>query len=146
MDVTIREAHPADALSVVQLVREMAEEENEETPVTEAYVAQYLASPGSGILIAEAVGQAAGLLSYTLRPSLFHAATACLIELLAVRKDARSRGVGGALIQELLARTRALGCAEVSVSTMPDNAGAIRFYREHGLTEEALFLEKHLTR
>jgi ribosomal protein S18 acetylase RimI-like enzyme len=143
MDITIRDARPADAQVIVQIVREMAEEDNERTPVTEAYVAQYLASPGSGILLAEAGRNIAGLLTYSFRPGLFHAAPSCLIEQLAVRKEARSRGAGGALIKELLARTAALQCAEVSVSVMPDNAGAIRFYRRHGLTEEAVFLEKH---
>jgi len=26
---------------------------------------------------------------------------------------------------------------------MPDNAGALRFYRTYGLVDEAVFLEKH---
>ncbi len=36
--------------------------------------------------------------------------------------------------------------AEVSVTTMPDNQGAIRFYKRHGLVDEAVFLEKHFER
>lgn len=143
MDVIIREARPADTLAIVTLVREMAQEDNETSPVTEAYVAQCLASPGSVILLAEAGRQIAGLLNYSLRPNLFHAAPACLIELLVVRKDTRSRGVGGALLTEVFARAAKLGCAEVSTSAMPDNDGALRLYRRHGLTEEAVFLEHH---
>ncbi|MBN1438983.1 MAG: GNAT family N-acetyltransferase [Anaerolineales bacterium] len=143
MDYSIREATPADAPDIVALVRETSQEDNEHTPLTEAYVGEYLAAPDSGILLAEADGQTAGLLSYSIRPGLFHAAPSCLIELLVVRKPLRGRGAGGALLKKMLARAAALGCAEVSVSTMPDNAGAIRFYRRHGLTEEAVFLEKH---
>ncbi len=143
MHITVRDALPADAPGIVRIIQESAAEDKEPTPVTEAYVAHYLDSPGSGILIADSQDQTAGLLSYSIRPGLFHAAPSCLIELLLVRADLRGRGAGSALVKELLARAGALGCAEVSVSTMPDNAGAIRFYRRHGLTEEAVFLEKH---
>jgi len=38
-----------------------------------------------------------------------------------------------------------LGCAEVSVSTMPDNVDALQFYKAHGLVDEAILLEKHLS-
>jgi ribosomal protein S18 acetylase RimI-like enzyme len=38
-----------------------------------------------------------------------------------------------------------MGCAEVSVSTLSDNEDAQRFYRSHGLVDEAVFLEKHFT-
>ena len=145
MDITVRDARPADAHSIVAIIRESAAEDKEHSPVTEAYVGEYLATPGSGILIADAEGRAAGLLSYSIRPGLFHAAPSCLVELLLVRKGMRGRGAGSALMQALLERTGAPGCAEVSVSTMPDNAGAIRFYRRHGLTEETVFLERHFT-
>ena len=143
MDIKIRDALPADARAVTALVRGMAEEDKEHSPITEAYVAEYRAAPGSGILVAELEGSPAGVLSYSIRPGLFHAAPSCLIELLWVRADARGRGAGRTLLKMLLARAAALGCAEVSVSTMPGNAGAIRFYRRHGLTEEAVFLESH---
>jgi ribosomal protein S18 acetylase RimI-like enzyme len=145
MEFTIRDAQPADADVLVRIIRETADEDNEHTPVSESYVKEYVASPGSGILLAEAEGAAAGLLSYSICPNLFHAAPSCLIELLVIRKDSRNHGAGSALVKTLLDRAGTLGCAEVSVSTMPDNAGAIRFYRRHGLTEEAVFLEKHLT-
>jgi hypothetical protein len=41
-------------------------------------------------------------------------------------------------------RTAVQVCAEVSVSTMPDNQEAIRFYNKLGLVDEAIFLERHL--
>jgi len=143
MDITIRDAKPGDAPAIVSLIREMAHEDGESTPITETCAAQYFDAPGSAMLIAEANGQAAGLLSYSLRPNLYHAAPACLVELLFIRGDARSQGAGGALVTALLARAAARRWTEISVSVMPDNAGAIRFYRKLGLTEEAVFLEKH---
>ena len=62
---------------------------------------------------------------------------------LVIAASHRGRGVGGALLEALLARLEKDGCAEVSVTTMPDNEGALRFYRSHGLTDEAVYLEKH---
>jgi ribosomal protein S18 acetylase RimI-like enzyme len=143
MDLILRDALPADAQAIAALVCGMAEGDKEYSPITADFAVEYLASPGCGILIAEMAGRPAGLLSYSIRPGLFHAAPSCLIELLWVRPDVRGRGTGSALIGALLERAAALGCAEVSVSTMPGNAGAIRFYRRHGLTEEAVFLERH---
>ena len=144
MNVTIREAHIQDTPAMVRLIRELATTSGESSPITEAYVASYLSSTTSTILLAEMDQQVIGLLSYSLRPDLYHAATTCLIEELIVQETERSKGVGGLLLEELLARLTALECAEVSVTTMPDNTDAIKFYRRHGLTDEAVFLERHL--
>jgi len=48
-------------------------------------------------------------------------------------------------VSDLLSRLTSLACAEVSVAVMPNNHRAIKFYRTHGLIEEALYLEKHFT-
>jgi ribosomal protein S18 acetylase RimI-like enzyme len=87
-----------------------------------------------------------GLLSYSVRPDLYHAASSCLIEDLVVRTGMRGRGVGSRLLAELMARLPETGCAEVSVTTLPGNAPALKFYRKHGLVDEAVFLERHLDR
>lgn len=93
--------------------------------------------------MAEQHGGVIGLLSYSLRPDLYHAGEACLIEELVVEASQRGQGVGSALLTELLLRIAAAGCVEVALAVMPDNAPAIKLYHEHGLTDEALFLEKH---
>ena len=142
-DITIREAAAEDTHSVTALITQLAAACGETTPVTDVYVRDYLATPGNKVLLAESRGQVVGLLSYSVRRDLYHAAGSCLIDELVVRDDARGRGVGSALVRELLARMEAIGCAEVSVTVLPCNAGAIRFYRAHGLTDEAVFLEKH---
>jgi len=144
MSVTIRSARPEDAAAIADLIRELAEGEGEETPVTEAYAIDYLTVPGNGVLLAEQDGEILGLISYSIRPNLYHAADSCLIEELIVRREARGTGVGRALVDDLTRRAIALGCGEISVSTLPDNAAAIQFYRRRGFADEALFLEKHL--
>jgi len=153
MTVIVRQVGPGDETIVVELIQELAQTTlalaasasvGETSPITEGYVREYLAYPGCGILLAEEDGHAVGLLSYSIRPNLYHAANSALIEELVVRESARNRGVGSALMTELLHRLPSMGCAEVSVSTLPDNEGAKRFYRSHGLVDGAVFLEKHL--
>lgn len=141
--ITVREAKPGDEPIIVDLIGELANTLGEPSPITPEYARAYLSYPGSGVLLAEDDDQVVGLLSYSVRPNLYHAAGSCLIEELVVSDSARGRGVGGALIPELLRRLASAGCAEVSVTTMPDNEGAKRFYRSHGLVDEAVFLEKH---
>ena len=144
--VAVRDAEFQDSAVIVDLLRELAAAAGETTPVTEAYVTEYLASAATRALVAEVAGQVAGLLTYSVRPDLYHAASTCLIEELVVRDRMRGRGVGSALLEALLSRVAALGCAEVSVTTLPDNTRAIGFYKTHGLTDQAILLEKHLHR
>jgi ribosomal protein S18 acetylase RimI-like enzyme len=145
MDLRIRDAVPGDEPTLVTLIQALGAASDFESPVREEDAAQYLASPGSGVLLAEAEGETVGLLSYSIRFDLFHAANSCLIDELVVGEGHRGRGIGGALIEEVIRRAASAGCIEVSVSTMPDNEAAQALYRSHGLVEEALFLEMHLS-
>lgn len=143
-NVVIRDAQRGDEPAVVALIQEMAAGDGGSSPLGAAFVTAYLSNPGSGILLAELEGEVAGLLSYSLRPDLYHAAPAALAEELVVHAPLRGRGVGGALLQAFLARAAEKGCVEVSIAVMPDNQEAQRLYRAHGLTEEAVLLERHL--
>jgi ribosomal protein S18 acetylase RimI-like enzyme len=135
---------PADASAVAGLIEDLARTSDWESPVTEAYAAEYLALSGQGALLAEEEGQALGLISYSIRPNLYHAADSCIIEELIVSRRARSRGIGRRLVEELERLAQARRCAEISVTTLPGNEEAIRFYRRLGFTDDALYLEKHL--
>lgn len=143
MELSIRPAQTPDYPAIASLVVELAASSGETTPLTSDYVRQYLGFPGCGALVAVEDQHVVGLLSYSLRPNLFHAGDTCLIEELIVAQSFRDRGIGGALIAELLRQLGDSGCVEVSVTTMPNNHGAIAFYRSHGLTDEAVYLEKH---
>lgn len=144
MQILIRDAAAKDATEVVRLTRELAQAEGESTLISPEYVVRYLSHPGCCILLAELGGQVVGLLSYSIRPDLYHAADCCLIEELIVGEQARRQGVGSVLVQEAIRRAAQGRCAEISVSTMPDNLAALRFYRRHGLVDEAILLERHL--
>ena len=144
MSIYIREAQRKDATIIVQLISELATASGETSPISANYVETYLASPSSGILLAESDGEAIGLLSYSVRPDLYHAGDCCLIEELVVRAGRRGQGVGSALIEELLIRMKI--CVEIGLGVMPDNRQAIRFYQKHGFVDEALLLERHFQR
>ncbi len=143
MSILIRKAGVEDAAIVVHLIRELAATGGEESPIREQTVKDYLATPGNEILLAQQGKHVVGLLSYSVRPNLYHAADSALIEEFVVSEGMRNMGLGSALLKNLLERLEQRGCAEVSVTTMLDNHTAIHFYKAHGLTDEALFLEKH---
>lgn len=144
MSLQIRSASPGDEAAIVRLIQELANTEGEASPITEEYAAVYLSSPGSHLLLADQDGESIGLLSYSIRPDLYHAGPTALIEELVVQAAKRGRGVGSALLSELFRDLARRGVVEVSVTTMPDNQRARRFYQAHGLVDEAVFLEKHL--
>ncbi len=140
----VRQAGPGDEAAVAALIQELGRSVDFPSLVTEDLARQYLEFPGCYALLAEEGGRAVGLLVYSIQPDLFHAANGCMIRELVVEEHARDRGIGSALMAEVLRRAEAAGCVEVSVSALADNEGALRFYRSFGLTDEAVFLEKHL--
>jgi ribosomal protein S18 acetylase RimI-like enzyme len=144
MTALIRSAQPEDAPVIVLLITELAERTGEHSPISENYVNAYMAHPDNSILLAEEHGQVMGLISFSVRPNLYHAANSCLIEELIVTATARDRGLGSALINEVVRRAATLECAEVSVSTLEENERAIAFYNKHGFVDEAVLLEMHL--
>jgi GNAT superfamily N-acetyltransferase len=142
--VTLREATSVDAPAIVVLIRTLARVMDVVTPVDEAYVREYIASTGSGILVADDGGQVIGLLSYSLRPSLVHAGRSCIIEELVIDQTTQRQGVGARLVEDLLRRAAEWGCVEVSVTTLAGQRGAIEFYKARGFSDDAVLLEKHL--
>lgn len=139
-DVAVRSATDADADALASIVRFMG---SGPSPVNSEYVRESFSRPGFGVLVAEGRNGIVGLLSYSIRPNLWHAADACLIEILAVRPDARGAGVGSALMKAIIARAALCGCAEITVMADAANEGAIRLYRRHGLEEQIVGLERH---
>ena len=138
-NIIIREAKAEDAAAIVKLIRQLGAD----SEVSEPYVLEYLSGEQRAVLLAEQGETVQGLLSYSSRADLFHGGNSVLIEELVVEETARGNGIGSALMDALLQRIRMLDCKELCLAVMPDNEGAIRFYKRHGLVEEALFLERH---
>ena len=142
--IELRDATSVDAPAIVTLIRAIASAIDVVTPVDEAYVREYVASPGSGILVADVGGDVIGLLSYSVRPSLLHAGRSCVIEELVVDQTMQHDGIGAQMVEDLLRRAAGWGCLEVSVTTLAGQRGAIEFYKARGFSDDAVFLEKHL--
>ena len=142
-DATVRDAQPTDAPVIVELIRELARTEDVDSGVTTDLVADYQARGDSGILVAESGGEVVGMLSWFMRPGLFHGGRWGYIDELVVTAAAQGRGVGDALMSAAMSRFEAAGCIEVAVSTVFGNDRAAALYRKHGLVDEALQLEKH---
>lgn len=142
----IRETTPRDAPAIPGLIAQLAEAEGHTTPLTPEYVIQALGNPALLFLSAEAGGKLAGLLCATIRPNLYHAADAGLVDELVVDRAWRGRGIGRALLDEFLARMAARGCAEVGIGVLFSNTGAQKLYRAAGFREEVLLLERHFDR
>jgi ribosomal protein S18 acetylase RimI-like enzyme len=143
MEIKLRPATPEAAAAIVELVAELAESAGEHSPLTADYLPTFLAAPINHVLLAEVAGQVVGLLSYFIRPDLFHATDTCQIQELIVRSGFRGQQIGALLMDATMQHVSTLGCAEISVTTGRDNPGAIRFYRRHGFDYEAVYLEKH---
>jgi ribosomal protein S18 acetylase RimI-like enzyme len=146
MAIDIRRAGPGDVGAIVGLVRAMAAEEDYPSDIDEDYAGRFLASPRAGVLLAEDDGATIGLVSYVMVPGLFHAGDSGLLELLFVAADRRDEGIGGRLVRAALGILEDAGCAEISVSTGPDNGIAQKLYVDAGLTEASVLLEKHVRR
>ena len=136
---TVRPAFPSDAAQIVHLIHQMGPDSD----LIEEYVLHYLTGTDRGILLAQRGEQVVGLLSYSVRADLYHAGNSVLIEELVVEQGCRGDGIGGSLMNVLLERLPGLDCKELCLAVMPENEGAVRFYKRHGLVEEALFLERH---
>jgi ribosomal protein S18 acetylase RimI-like enzyme len=143
MNYIIRNSAKKDVPEIVRLICQLAESMNEGSSLTEEYVNEYLNNPSCNIMLAEVDKKIIGLLSYSVKPCLFHAGDSCLIEELIVDKEYRKQGIAGNLIEKLIAEMKTKQCAEISVTTEFTNKAAIAFYKDHGLKDEFLFLESH---
>ena len=141
--LVIREGSPLDGEVVAQLIAELAAAIGETVALTPEYVQLFLAFPGSHLLLAEQNGRVVGLLSYSIRPNLYHAENCCMVEEVVVSEKARGMGVGKALMERLVQRAKEAGCAEASLSVLPDNNRAREFYRSLGFEDEAVLMEMH---
>lgn len=143
MATFVREARLEDNEVVVSLIRELGEMDGDKIVLSAEDVKHFLEGPGNTILLTEVDGQVVGLLSYTASFDLWHAGDCCLIRELIIRARNRQQGLGGLLLQEVFRRAESNNWMEVSVSTSADNLPAIALYKKHGMTDEAVLLERH---
>jgi GNAT superfamily N-acetyltransferase len=95
-------------------------------------------------LVAERDGQLAGLAHYLFHRSTIAAYSNCYLQDLFTAEEARSQGVGRALIWEIYRRAEAAGASRVYWQTQEGNATARRLYDRIGEKSEFIVYRKNL--
>jgi GNAT superfamily N-acetyltransferase len=94
-----------------------------------AALAEAVAARDSAVLVAEEAGGAlAGLCTAYIDLNSVRFGRRCWVEDLAVRPDARSRGIGGALLDAAAAWARGRGATHLELDTALARTDAQRFY------------------
>jgi GNAT superfamily N-acetyltransferase len=131
--LNIRPATPADAATIANLVRELADYEKlaHEAKATPADFARELESPNPVIhvLIAEWNGEPAGFALYFFNFSTFVGRPGIYLEDLFVRPAHRSRGIGRELLRALARIAEQRDCGRMEWAVLDWNEPALRFYK-----------------
>jgi GNAT superfamily N-acetyltransferase len=143
----VRKAEMKDRRAVLSLIRELQsfmDHRPAEVKASERLYALLLKEKKHLLLVAEEKGDILGLASLWFRKSLFHTGTCCLLDELIVRKDARGKDVGQALVAEAVLAAKRRKAGEVEVTTFEEKTRATAFYKKLGFEEMGVLLEKEI--
>ena len=131
--LNIRPATRADADTIAELVRELADYEKlrHEARATGADFLREIeaANPVIHVLIAEWDGKPAGFALYFFNFSTFVGRPGLYLEDLFVRPAQRAHGIGRALLRALARVAQARGCGRMEWAVLDWNEPALRFYQ-----------------
>ena len=132
----IRAAVAADVESLIQLIHDLAEYERSpesvEIGAEQLRAALFGPSPTVFAHVAEDRGRVEGMAIWFLTFSTWTGRSGIHLEDLYVRPEARSSGIGRALLAELATIARRSGYARLEWSVLDWNESALRFYRSMG--------------
>jgi len=94
------------------------------------------------ILVAELNDTVVGFIDYYVLPSIWEKWDEATINYLFVHKNYQGRGIGAALLKEVIKQTDKMGIGELHVGTEKDNTRALQLYKKHGFTKKYLLLER----
>lgn len=134
-DLAPRRAGPGDAETVARLLHDFNTEFDTPTPnaaVLTTRLQSLLAEPST---IAYLVGEpAAGVALVTLRSNVWYDGPVALLDELYVAPDRRGHGLGGAMIDLLIADAEESGISAIEINVDAEDVGAQRFYERHGFS------------
>lgn len=143
----IRPAKAADTPDVVRLMKQLEGFAHGEVgPGVEGRFKFMLTLSNFNVCVAQDDDQVIGLITASLRPTLWHAGPVALIDELIVDQTARGQGVGKALIDAIVVWARKRGASEIEVSTEKDNEPAQAYYLRQGFEHESVLLEMEFHR
>lgn len=146
--MTIRDATAADAGAICRIYNQgiqdrVATLETEERTPEERAAWLAARGPRHPVLVAEADGAVVGwgsLNGFNARRAYDHVADFSLY----VERAWRGRGVGGRLLEALVARAREIGFHKLVLSAFPWNESGLRAYRRAGFREVGVYREQGL--
>lgn len=137
--VVFRNATRDDVLAVVRLLADDplgSRRERFETPLPQCYLDAFAAidaDPNNELIVAERDGAVVGVLQLTYIPGMTYEGSArSLIEGVRIEAGSRSLGLGRALFEHAIERSRSRGCRLVQLTTDKTRPGAKRFYEALG--------------
>ena len=132
----IRKATPADVGDILQLIRDLAAYEREpdavQATVESLYGTLFGPTPTAEAIVAETDGEVVGMALYFTNFSTWSGRDGLYLEDLYVKPQARSQGLGKALLRRLARIAVARGCARVEWSVLDWNTPALDFYKSLG--------------
>lgn len=143
--MTIRRWKQHDLNQIMELLHELNDALNEDQPIDLSalndhfnHMERYPELYENAVF--EENGTVIGFISIVYYRSVYHRKGTALINELVVSEAHRGKKIGERLLEYAIQRARTLDMDEIEVGVMPDNSGAIRFYKKHGLTEEYLLM------
>lgn len=133
----LREAGPDEADVVGHLLHDFNTEFDAPTPTAAEFAARFatlLDRDDVLVLLAGPAGAPTGFAYATLRPTPYWDGPLAQLEELYVRPDLRDRGIGGALLEEVMHWARHQGAEEMHINVDEIDTDTRRFYEAHGFT------------
>ena len=139
--LTIRRATEADLPRIVELLSQLALDDDRDSPVEplpESYRAafrQIEADPRQQLMVAEAGGQIVASAVLGIVPNLsYRGRPWAFVEGIVVNRPERGKGYGEALVRYAIEEARRAGCFKVSLTSNKRRSEAHRFYEKLGFT------------
>ena len=144
MNISIRDARPADYVAILDIYNDVVETSTAiycDDPADMAFIEAYVKGREDGgfpFFVAESAGEIAGYGSFgVFRPRPGYRFT--VEHSVHARKDTRGRGIGSALMTDLIERARDDGYKVMLGAVDSENAGSLEFHRRLGFeTHNAL--------
>jgi ribosomal protein S18 acetylase RimI-like enzyme len=134
----VREAVPEDAEALHALIGDLADALGDRNPQFGAMRAQLeklLAEPGARVLVVEGAEDIVGAASLWIKPDLAHGDVVIEVPMLVVSGNARRRGVGKLLVNEIRRIAAEENAALIELVATKENDVARAFYKSLGFIE-----------